>query len=270
MAPVAHLRPVAFKCSTRDHATSVAYGDQAAKMTNDATPKPRRFFKTAEIGAAGADGYPILLDGRPARTPGARPLLAPTAVLAKLIAAEWSAQGDTLDWRRLPATRLAGVVIDGGLEARARAMDVVAGYGASDLICYFAPSPRSLAQRQTQLWGPLLDWSRDAHGLEFVRVTGVMPQPQPAETLSRLTKILTKTDDFTLAGLGLAASVLGSAVLALALSQGRLNAAGAIEAGRLDETFQEEQWGRDGESTRRAEGLAGEIQMLEAWFTALR
>ena len=50
------------------------------------TVLPRRFYATVAT-AAVADGYAVLLDDRPVRTPARRVLAAPTLALAEAIAA---------------------------------------------------------------------------------------------------------------------------------------------------------------------------------------
>lgn len=233
-------------------------------------PKPRRFYQAVEVAPAAAGGFAISLDGRGARTPGARPLVLPTKNLATLIHREWAAQGDVLDWSAMPATRLAGLTIDGDEGARERAVKSMVDYASNDLICYHAPSPRSLAARQDQVWGPLLTWAQEAHSLSFIQVTGVMPQVQPKATLERLAEMVSSVDDFTLSGLALAAPLFGSAVIALALAHQHLDAASALEAARLDEIFQEAQWGVDEENARRVQAMAKEAEWLGRWFAALR
>ena len=76
-------------------------------------------------------------------------------------------------------------------------------------------------------------------------------------------------DDFTLAGLAFAASLFGSAILALALHARRIDAGDAIAAARLDDLFQEERWGVDVETIGRTEALITDAIMLEAWFRGL-
>src|SRR4051812_11582288 len=82
------------------------------------TPLRQRFYRDATVGAEQAEGFPVLLDGRPVRTPVRRLLAAPIAPLAAAIAAEWAGQGDQIDPHRMPLTRLANTVIDGVSEAR--------------------------------------------------------------------------------------------------------------------------------------------------------
>jgi chaperone required for assembly of F1-ATPase len=231
-------------------------------------PKPRRFYKEARAVPI-TEGFAIQLDGRQAKTSGGRPLVLPTPALADLVAGEWTAQGDALDWATMTGTRFAAMAIEAGPAGRARAVETIIGYGASDLLCYFATHPRHLVERQTQVWGALLDWAHETHGLAFVRASGVIHRAQPPETLKLIEAMLGAADDFALTGLAFGAPLFGSAVITLALAQGHLDAEAATAAARLDETFQEELWGVDPESAKRAQALAYDARALERWFRAL-
>ncbi|HLZ83993.1 MAG TPA: ATP12 family protein, partial [Caulobacteraceae bacterium] len=224
---------------------------------SDHLQKPRRFYKvvTSELEAE-EKGFAVRLDGRTPRTPQGRPLVAPTRGLAELIAEEWRGQGDWIIHATMPATRLAHTAIDAVATARGPTAEGVVRYAGNDLLCYFAEGPARLVRRQEKTWGLLLDWARDAHGLVFARAAGVVHRPQPPETLARLAALLTPMDDFGLAGMAFAAALFGSAILALALRGGRINADEAMAAARLDEIFQEEQWGVDAEAAARADAMA--------------
>jgi chaperone required for assembly of F1-ATPase len=229
----------------------------------------RRFYKAARVGDEAAGAWPVLLDGRRARTARGAILALPTRALAELVAAEWDAQGPSIEFSDMPGTRLASQVLDGGEEARAVRVQTLERYGASDLICYFAESPRALTERQARSWGPLLDWAESQQGLDFVRAVGIVHRSQPPETLARLGELARVAEPFELAGLAFGAALFGSVVISLALRAGRLDAAGAIDAARLDEAFQEEQWGVDAEARERAEAMAADARMLDLWFRAL-
>ena len=229
----------------------------------------RRFYKAA-AGLPQENGHALALDGRVARTPGGAQLVLPTAALAALVASEWNAQGEHILYGAMPATRLAHTAIDIVPSARPQSVEGVVRFAAADLLCYFAESPTSLVRRQEKVWGPLLDWAAEALDLTFERAAGIVHRPQPPETLARLTARLEPLDDFTLAGLAFSAALFGSAVLALALWSGRIRAEEAMGAARLDEIFQEEQWGVDAEAEARADAMAVEAVMAERWFAALR
>ena len=231
--------------------------------------RPRRFYAKAEAAAA-TGGFAVLLDDRPARTPQNRPLLLPTLALAQLLAAEWAAQGEKIVYDDMPATRLAHTALDGVAVDRGAVVDGFARFAESDLLCYFADHPVSLVGRQETLWIPLLDWARDGPELRFVRTTGIAHVAQPLETLRGVVAIGAAADNFSLAGLAFGAALFGSAILALALRAGRLNAHEAMATARLDEIFQEARWGVDAESANRADLMATDAAMLERWFLALR
>src|SRR5262245_4119066 len=92
-----------------------------------------RFYQKVEIGEA-PEGFTVLLDGRPLRTPAKRVLAAPTRALAQALATEWDAQRPTIDPARMPLTRLANSIIDGIAEASAAVAEEVGRYLASDLL----------------------------------------------------------------------------------------------------------------------------------------
>jgi chaperone required for assembly of F1-ATPase len=243
--------------------------ESAMAEQNDPLQKPRRFYKDVFV-QPNEGGFAIRLDGRTPRTPRGSPLVLPTHALADLIAEEWRGQGDLIAYASMPATRLAHTAIDAVAAARGPTVEGVVRYAGADLLCYFAESPARLVHRQERIWGPLLGWARDARGLVFTRAAGIVHHPQPPETLARVAALLEPMDDFTLAGMAFAAALFGSAILALALREGRINADEAMAAARLDEIFQEEQWGVDAEAAARADAMAIEAVMAERWFAALR
>jgi chaperone required for assembly of F1-ATPase len=225
---------------------------------------PKRFYTTVSV-EAGA----IKLDGRGARTPKGAPLALPTQALAELVAEEWRGQGATIVYSRMPATRLAHTVIDAIADAREATVDSIVRFAASDLLCYFAEDPGSLVARQEATWRPLIDWARGTHGLVFETTAGIVHRQQPPDTLARVRTLAEAADDFTLAGLAYATALFGSAILALALRDGHIDAGEAIAAARLDDLHQEERWGVDVETIGRTEALITDAIMLEAWFRGL-
>jgi chaperone required for assembly of F1-ATPase len=212
--------------------------------------KPHRFYKTVEV-APEEGGFAIRLDGRPVRTPNGGRLVLPTRALADQVAQEWAAQGELLEVAQMHATRLANTAIESIPSARAETAEVVAGYAASDLLCYWAEAPQALVERQRYHWGPVLEWIEAEAKLQQVR------------------EIALALDDFGLAGLAFGAALFGSAILSIALQRGWATGQQAFELSRLDESWQEEQWGTDEEAAERTARLRTEAAMLERWFRAL-
>lgn len=230
--------------------------------------KPKRFYQAATA-APVEGGFGVMLDSRTLRTPAGARLALPAPALAALIAAEWDAQDSVIEHASMPATRLAFTAADRIGAARAATAAEVARHAGADLLCYFAEAPEALTRRQEARWTPLLDWAHGTLGLRFERAAGIVHRPQPRETLERAEALALALDDYALAGLALAAGTLGSVVLALALQRGRLGGDEAFALSRLDEAFQEEQWGIDAEAAERTARLRGEAAMLERWFRAL-
>jgi chaperone required for assembly of F1-ATPase len=206
--------------------------------------KVKRFYKAASV-APRPEGFAILLDGRPVKTPARAALAVPGERLAEAIAAEWEAQGESVDPRSMPLTGLANAAIDRvgpDREAFARGL---ARYAEADLLCYRADAPQPLLRRQAAAWDPLLAWARDRFDVEFEVTAGVMHRPQPPRTVERLTEAVLELGPFELAGLAPLVTVSGSLVIALALAVGEASLEQAWSAATLDEAWQAEHWGDD-------------------------
>ena len=188
--------------------------------------KPRRFYETVTV-AETADGWQVLLDGRPPRSSRGAALRTPTRDLAELAAAEW--------------------------EAQAQHVDLAAG----------------LCARQAAAWGPVLVRARDELGVALVSSGGILHRDQPVHALEAVRQQALSADDFTLSGLAFGAPLFGSAVLTLGLWRGWFGGEEAYALSRLDEAWQEEQWGIDEEAAQRTARLQAEARMLEAWFRGL-
>jgi chaperone required for assembly of F1-ATPase len=232
-------------------------------------PSQVRRFYTAATAEPDGDRYAVRLDGRAPRSPRGTALVLPNEGLARLCAAEWAAQSETIDPATMHATRLAFTTLDHIPTAHDETADEVARYAGSDLLCYRAESPAALVQRQAEAWDPLLTWAKARFDLDFHVTTGIIHRIQPAATTERVRALAVAESDFALAPLAFATALLGSAVIALALRHGRLTGDEAFAASRIDEQFQIDAWGDDEEAAERVAGQVIEARMLEHWFKAL-
>jgi chaperone required for assembly of F1-ATPase len=226
------------------------------------TPLRQRFYTLAHVGelahaGEGEGGYPLLLDGKPVRTPARRLLAAPSAQLAERIAAEWNAQTGAIDPAQMPVTRLANAIVDGVAERRQAVVDEVVQYLGSDLLCYRAEAPAALIARQSQHWDPILDWARDALGARFFQIQGIVFSEQPPHAIAAARSTI-PADPWRLGAVSSITTITGSALLALALAQNAVDGDSAWTAAQVDEDWQTEKWGSDSDalarrSARRAE-----------------
>ena len=222
---------------------------------------PKRFFKSITLRDE-PGGIAVLLDGRPVRTPGRRPLAVPSQAVAEEVAAEWERQGEVIDPRTMPMTRLVNTVIEAIVDDPAPVREDVARFVESDLLFYRASGPERLVERQRQLWDPVLDWARDSFGARFVLAEGVMYVPQPEASLNAFRDRLAADEDpFRVAALHQATTLTGSALLALALAEGRLAVDEVWALAHVDEDWNIEQWGADEEAMERRAARFDEMRV---------
>ena len=228
-------------------------------------PLPKRFFTAATIDRRDA-GYAILLDGRLARTPARKELILPAEAAATLVAAEWNRVADIIDPAEMPLTRMVNSAIDGVADQSAAVFEEVMNYVASDLLIYRAADPERLVEAQSAAWDPVLDLFRDEHGARFILADGVVHAAQPPATLSLMRQALAEyvgqdaASALRLTGLNVMTTLTGSALLALAVVQGRIKAVEAWAAAHVDESFQESQWGEDADALVRRQNRWRDMQ----------
>ena len=223
-----------------------------AAQANMRPPALRRFYKRVELVAADGGGFAVRLDGRGARTPGKRPLVAPTRAVAELIAAEWAGQGETIEPLSMPATRLANSAIDGVADTLGATRATIAAYAAADLVCYRAEGPAALVALQAEAFYPALAWARDRFGAHFVTTVGVAHVAQPEEALAAArAAVEAYADPFAVAALHVMTSLSGSLLLTLMTAEGALGPRAAWRAAHVDQDFQISRWGEDDEARRR-------------------
>ncbi len=214
--------------------------------------KAKRFWKAANVVEEDA-GFGVALDGRPVRTPAKQALRVPTHAMATAIAEEWDAQEGVINPETMPVTKTANAAIDKVMVQHAEVAEMLAAYGDSDLLCYRAESPDELVERQAALWDPMLAWGGEALGARLEPRVGVIHAPQNPAALEVLSVRTHTLDAFELAAFHDLVSLSGSLVLAFAAALDARPASALWDLSRLDEIWQEEQWGKDEEATRMAQ-----------------
>ncbi|MCT8996979.1 ATP12 family chaperone protein [Chelativorans intermedius] len=231
-------------------------------------PLPRRFYKNVSVAGEG-ESYSVLLDGRAVRTPAGNTLALPNAQAAQLVAQEYDAQGEEIDPMTMPVTRLVNTAIDGvASDTQAVAEDILR-FASSDLLCYRAEGPERLVEQQAQAWDPVLDWVEAELGARFVLAEGVMHVEQPRQTIAAVAAYLRpRRAPLRLAALHVMTTLTGSALLALAVEAGAIEAEEAWRAAHVDEDWNIAQWGEDAEAAARRAArrrdMMGAVALLKA------
>ncbi len=206
-------------------------------------PLRQRFYEQVTVVECGGR-FDVLLDDRPVRTPARNPLGTPTRALSEAVAAEWRAQTDVVDPAAMPLTRLVNTIIDGMATAAPAVAEEVAKFLASDLVVYRAEGPQGLVEKQAAAWDPVIAWARDALGARFVLAAGMIYATQPETALAAARRALPH-DIWRLGAVHAITTLTGSALIALAVLHGRLDAEAAWTAAHVDEDWNMDFWGRD-------------------------
>jgi chaperone required for assembly of F1-ATPase len=229
----------------------------------------KRFWKEAK-GIATDDGFAVQLDGRSVKTPAKSALVVPTQSLADEIAAEWDAQTEKVNPNTMPFTRSANAAIDKVATQHKEVADLLSEYGDSDLLCYRADTPVELVARQSAEWDPMLEWAATDLGVKLEPRIGIVHVPQDAAMLAVLRAKTHAMTAFELAAFHDLVSLSGSLILGFAGTTDKFPAAQLWDTSRLDDIWQEEQWGPDDEAQALSEVKKSAFLHAKRFFDACR
>lgn len=235
-------------------------------LISDLPAPNKRFYDVVDVVTV-EGGYGITLDDRPVPTPLGHAMTLPTKPLADAIAEEWRVQGVTVDPRSMPLSGLANTAIDRTEAQRSAIVEEALAFAATDLLCYRTEAPDDLAQRQHDCWQPLVDWAGESLGVRLETTTGLLPVSQPPENSGVLKKQLENLHHMELTAVAALAAATSSLILAMAVTNGRIDSEEAFQAAQLDESYQNERWGHDAEAEARQRHLRTDITAMANFIT---
>ena len=233
-----------------DSEPSNAFTPPTKVLGREARVVRKRFYKAVTV-APVSGGFAVHLDGRGVRTPAKAPLLLPVEALAAALAEEWQAQGEELKPATMPLTTLACTAIDAVANTMPAVAEDIGSYAMSDLLCYRAEAPDGLVERQAAGWDPLLAWAERELTVTFERTSGLMPVAQSPRVAGQMVVAVGGLDALQLAAVHVLTSLMGSAILALAVLRQRLDIDTAWRLAHIDEHWQIQRWGTDAEAEVR-------------------
>lgn len=210
----------------------------------------KRFYKKVSTSER-AEGFVVLLDGRPVKTPGRDDLLIPNQALAEALADEWREQGEEVELAAMQLNGLANRAVDGLAKDPAAEIEIIAAFGASDLICYRADGPEALVERQSQAWDPYIDWLEGWLDVRLAVTRGVIHVNQDEDALARLRACVAALNPFVLVALHVQVTLTGSLVIPLGLMEGFRTVDQAWREAVTDDKWSEGKWGVDAEAEAR-------------------
>ena len=215
----------------------------------DAPAPLKKFYKAASVGPSAEGVCPVLLDGRPVRTPARLPLAAPESVAVR-IAQEWNAQDEHILPLTMPLTRLVNTAIDGVSSAREPVREEIVAIAGNDLLVYRADGPEGLIARQAELWDPLIEAAAERFGVPIAVTAGIMPISQDERLAGAVRRELPDAA-LPLAALHQLTTLTGSALIAMSVANGNLAFEEGWNAAHVDEDWNIMEWGEDKEAAAR-------------------
>ena len=220
----------------------------------------KRFYQNVTVEGEGRE-WRVLLDGMQLRTPGKSKLSLPSKALAEKLAGEWEAQGERINPSLMPLTRLINVAVE---QTPGRRQDLIAEarrYAETDLLCYRAPQPRILQERQAEAWDDWREWGA-AQGVDLKTTESLHVIAQPEASLKAVEDFAIRLDDIRLTLFVHLIAVYGSVILAMAVMRSALSGEAAFHLSRIDAVYQIELWGEDEEQAEITADLRNETQVL--------
>jgi chaperone required for assembly of F1-ATPase len=228
----------------------------------------KRFYKTATAEQT-TDGFAVLLDGKPIKTPAGKMLVLPTQKLAQAIAHEWDKQGDIIVVSSMPMMQLAATTLDHVATGRAQMVDRLLAYAGTDVLCHRTPEPRRLYDMQEKLFAAPLSWLRRRYDVDLNVTLELMAVKQSDAAMQRIALAVHALNDWALMGVQTAALASGSIVLSLAMFEKEFAAEDVFEIAEVETTYQIEKWGSDDEIIRKRMEIATELNAVQKWFALL-
>jgi len=228
----------------------------------------KRWFKEARAVPA-AEGWGIALDAKPLNTPARTPVVAPSRALAEAVAAEWAAQGETIQLATMRLTKMLATALDQIRPDPTHAIAQIAEYATTDLLCHRAEAGSDLRRRQDAVWQPILDWAVLRYDAALAVVEGIMPGRPGKQALAAIRLAVADYDAMRLAGLLVATTTSGSVLLALALAERRIGVEELWAAADLDEAYQRERWGDDPIAAKRRTEVEADLRAAARYLDLL-
>lgn len=192
-----------------------------------------------------------MLDGKPVKTPLKTLFKLPNRKLAEALAEEWNRQGEHINMAVMFLTKLTNIALDRATNERKTLIGEMVNYLNADLVCYRDDTKQDLLAREQQVLDPWLKWAGARFEVRLEKATGPIAKSQPEAAAVKLRQILAGLDCYHLAAGYNLVSLLGSAILTLALMEKQSTDDDVWIAAHIEEDWQIEQWGEDHEASER-------------------
>lgn len=229
----------------------------------------KRFYKEVTLDTL-SEGFGVLLDGRPLRTPAKTVMSVPSRGLAEAVQQEWASAGEEIKPEEMPVFSMAVTVLDRVTTQSETLCGELRDYAGNDVLFYRAGvEDNALDQQQAQLWTPWCEWASGKFGAQLAITDGLMPINQPPQFRGAVSGYLDPLSDWHLGILYRAVTLSGSFILGLAFFEREIDAEKLFRIAFLEELHQNEIWGLDSEAEKRQKQIEQELRDLERFSVML-
>lgn len=181
------------------------------------------------------EGYVVLLDGKPVKTPAKRSLVMPTEALANEIMKEWVAQVDEIKPETMPLTQFMVTFLDKVQDQRDVIHKELMAYLDTDLVCYRTEDPPQYAEAQREAWDPLVTWFEQEFSAPLMTTTRIEALKQSETAHQNVETYVRNLNDHEFSVLQIVTAETGSLVMALMFLEGAITPDETFKAAQVEE-----------------------------------
>lgn len=199
----------------------------------------KRVYKNVDIGSE-KDHWPVLLDGKPAKTPAGHVLTCPNKEIAKAVALEWEEQEKDVNHHDMPLTQIQITRLDFVDQREEEAIEKLLEYIDTDLLFYRTPYPKELHDKQNRLWGSWLDWMTGRFMVHFETTTDIKVIEQEKALHDTLEGYIRGLNKNQLSVFYILVNLCGSIIMPLAMIEKEADPKDLFKVARLEELYKED------------------------------
>ena len=198
----------------------------------------KRFYKKVEMEPSGqSEGYQILLDSKPIKTPSKNVLIVPNKELALKIVQEWESVEEEVEAHELPMTQLLYTALDYVFDRRDTIESEIIKYLSTDLVAFHTEDPIELSEKQKKDWGGVLKWFETQTSIHLPITNDFTPVNLSEKDFEKAERIMRQYDLFSFTVFQATVALTGSFVLATAFMKQEYSPEEIYELANLEEEF---------------------------------
>lgn len=202
----------------------------------------KRFYTEVDIsktpnGDSDGEGYHIVLDGKPVKTPAKNTLILPNQEIAEQVKQEWLDQEDEVNPQTMSLTQICVTAQDYVAQNRPGMEDLIKKYLQSDLLCFQTDDPPELCKHQEAHWSPWVSWFKDYLKIDLPIKKDIQAHDPSEADIEAITHYMANLDLYPFTVFQLLVSATGSLILACAFMNRRVNQDEIFQLAKLEELF---------------------------------